>query len=82
MFFEEHGLDAGSLSHFKDLDVGDEVTPMDVFGWYITDGAALMVTLDKAQLATIGNTGLGTIQESGQHNSLQYIRTIMYYETI
>ena len=28
--FEEHGLDADNLSHFKDLDVGDEVTPMDV----------------------------------------------------
>jgi hypothetical protein len=28
--FEEHGLDAGNLSHFKDLNVGDEITPMDV----------------------------------------------------
>ena len=28
--FEEHGLDAGNYSHFQDLGVGDEVTPMDV----------------------------------------------------
>ena len=28
--FEEHGLDAGNLSHFKDLNVGDEITPVDV----------------------------------------------------
>ena len=28
--FDEHGLDAGNLNHFKDLGVGDEVTPMDV----------------------------------------------------
>ena len=27
---EEHGLDADNLSHFKDLNVGDEITPMDV----------------------------------------------------
>ena len=46
------------------------------------DGTALTVTLDKAQLATIGNTGLSTIQESGQHNSLLYMQTILYYETI
>ena len=26
--FEEHGLYAGNISHFKHLDVGDEVTPM------------------------------------------------------
>ena len=28
--FEEHGFDAGNLSHFKDLNVGDEITQMDV----------------------------------------------------
>ena len=28
--FEEQGLDFGNLSHFKDLGVGDEVTPMGV----------------------------------------------------
>ena len=28
--FEEHGLNAGNLSHFKDLNVGDEITPLDV----------------------------------------------------
>ena len=28
--FLEHGLDAGNLSHFKDLNVGDEITPVDV----------------------------------------------------
>jgi len=28
--FDEHGLVAGNLGHFKDLDVGDEVTPVDV----------------------------------------------------
>ena len=39
LYFEDHGLDVGSLSHFKD-DVGDEITPMDVFGWYGADGNA------------------------------------------
>ena len=39
LYFEDHGLDVGGLSHFKD-DVGDEITPMDVFGWYGADGNA------------------------------------------
>ena len=28
--FEEHGLNADNLSHFKDFDVGDEIIPTDV----------------------------------------------------
>ena len=29
--FEENGLDAGNLGHFMDLNVGDEITPRDVY---------------------------------------------------
>ena len=28
--FEFHDLDGGNISHYKDFDVGEEVTPMDV----------------------------------------------------
>ena len=64
--FQGHGFNARKLSHFKDLGVGDEVTPMDVKeGTY----AALMVMLDETEVATIDDPGLSTIQESGQHNS-------------
>ena len=28
--FENDGFDASNLSHFNDLDVGDDVTPVDV----------------------------------------------------
>jgi len=29
--FEEHCLDAGNPSHFKDVDVDDEVNAMDIY---------------------------------------------------
>ena len=28
--FEGHGFNAGKRSHFKDLGIGDEITPIDV----------------------------------------------------
>ena len=47
--FEEHGLDASNLSHCKDLNVGDEITPIDV------QDSTLMVTLDGVQMPPIGD---------------------------
>ena len=60
LYLEARGLNAGNFSHFKDIDVSDDVTPRDVY-----DGtwAVLMVALDEAQMATKCDPGLSTIHE-------------------
>ena len=40
-----------------------------------------MVTLDEAHMATIGDPGLSTIQESGQHNSFVDIDFNVFLQT-
>ena len=62
--FEEHRLDAGNHSHFKDLNVVDEITPMDV---YDSTQAALMVTHDEVQMATIGDPYMTRHQQLCRH---------------
>ena len=64
LVFQECGFDAGDLGLFENLDIGDEVAPVDV-----EDGveATLMEALEESDLAPVGHPRLGAVEKGGEN---------------
>ena len=64
LVFKHCGFDAGDLGLFEDLDVTDEVAPVDV-----EDGAetTLMEVLKESDVAPVGHPHLGAVQKGGEN---------------
>ena len=66
LVFQDSGFDAGNLDLLQDLDIGDEVAPV-----YVENGmqAVLVKALEEADVATVGDPGLRTVEKGGENNS-------------
>ena len=64
LIFQQHGFDAGNLRLFKDLDICDEVTPVNVKNSAET---ALVKTFEKAHMAAVDDPCLGAVEKGGEN---------------